>query len=148
MVEIKAIRTSNANIKDVFPDPVAVFVSATSGIGQATMEELAKATRRPTIYFAGRDVQKGAEITANLKKLNSNGIYHFIQLEALLMANVDRFCEEIKSKEKKIDMIVLSCGYLEFGGNPDCRRFCPANVSEVTDQEIQLPRTALPLWLH
>ena len=123
MVNVKYVRASNANIKSTYPDPIAVFVGATSGIGRGTLEQLVKNTNRPTIYFVGRSQKAGDEIQAELKKLNPNGIYHFISSECSLLANVDKVCEEIKSKEKRIDFIVVSCGYIDFGkpnGKYDC----------------------------
>ncbi|KAK8053326.1 hypothetical protein PG996_012627 [Apiospora saccharicola] len=53
MVSFEAIRASNAQISTaLLPGLVAVFVGATSGIGETTLKQLAKRAPQPRIYFS------------------------------------------------------------------------------------------------
>ena len=116
MVNIKDIRASNAAIRSTFADPVALFVGGTSGIGRSALEQLVKQTVRPTVYLVGRSQKAGDEIVQQAKQTNPQGTYHFISADVSLVANVDKVCEQIKAKEKKLDFMVLSCGYVDFTG--------------------------------
>lgn len=120
MVKIQDVRASNANIKSTFPNPVAVFIGATSGIGQNALEQLVENAVKPTIYLVGRSQKAGAEIVKNLNKSNPDGSYNFISSDVTLIANVDKVCSEIKLKEKKIDLLVLSPGYLAWYFDGKC----------------------------
>lgn len=44
------------------------------------------------------------------------------------MKNVDRVCEEIKAKEKKVDLLFLSPGHLAFGGREGVC-VCPSSAA-------------------
>ncbi len=119
MVPLPAIRASNASIKSHLPNPTALFVGGTSGIGLSTLEHLALNTTAPTIYLVGRSEAAGARIVEDLKtNINPAGTYEFIAADCTLLANVDRVCAEVKERlrGRKLDIIVLSCGYLSFGG--------------------------------
>jgi len=98
------------------PTPTALFVGATAGIGEATLKAFVQNTSSPTIYLVGRSQASADAILDDCRKMNTGGTYTFIRSDVSLLANVDSVCEEIKSKEKKLDLIVLSCGYLSFDG--------------------------------
>lgn len=117
MVKLPLIHTSNASIKSTYlPSPTAVFVGATAGIGEATLKSFVKNAESPTIYLVGRSQEAADRIFEECNTLNSGGKYTLIRSDVSLLSKVDTVCEEIKSKEKKIDLIVMSCGYLSFGG--------------------------------
>ncbi|KAE8373040.1 hypothetical protein BDV26DRAFT_297296 [Aspergillus bertholletiae] len=112
MVGISDVRKSNAALHSRDGDFVAVFVGGTSGIGEATAKELAKAIKKPTIHLVGRNQVAGSRILEELKAANPDGTFYFIQSDVSLLRNVDEACSEIKRKEKVIDLLFLSAGYL------------------------------------
>ncbi|KAE8315365.1 hypothetical protein BDV41DRAFT_185398 [Aspergillus transmontanensis] len=112
MVGINEVRKSNAALHAREGDFVAVFVGGTSGIGEATAKELAKAIKKPTIHLVGRNQAAGSRILEELKSANPDGTFHFIQSDVSLLRNVDEACSEIKQKEKAVDLLFLSTGHL------------------------------------
>lgn len=101
MVTLNQIHQSNALVNSYRSDYVAVFVGATSGIGETASKELAKEIKRPVIYLVGRNQATGSRILDELKKLNPEGSFHFIQGDVSLLRNVDGICDTIKSKERR-----------------------------------------------
>lgn len=117
MVSLKDVETANASIGATFPpEIVAVFVGATSGIGESTLLQFAKytTTLRPRVYFVGRSQEAGDRLVETCKKLNSNGQFSFIQADTSLIRNVDEICREIAKKEKYINILCMSSGTLLF----------------------------------
>ncbi|TVY14452.1 Oxidoreductase andH [Lachnellula arida] len=93
MVHLEAVQASNRSIASIFgPGLIAVFVGGTSGIGETTLK-----------------------IKAECKALNSDGEYIFIKKDTSLLRNVDLVCDEIKSKEKSINLLFLTVGTLQTG---------------------------------
>ncbi|KAG4423333.1 hypothetical protein IFR04_003567 [Cadophora malorum] len=118
MVSIKDIRKSNADFKssDQASGLVAVFVGSTSGIGMGSLKQFAKNAKAPKIYILGRSKKAAAPLLDEIQKSNPEGKYDFIETEISLIKNVDKACDEIKSKETKVDLVFTSPGYLAFGG--------------------------------
>jgi len=116
MVSLSAIQASNARIRTTLPPGlVAVFVGATSGIGEYTLKELARQAQRPRVHFAGRSQEAGTRIAAECSKINPEGEFNFIQADCSLLQNIDNVCRDIKAKEKAINLLFLSQGTLVFG---------------------------------
>lgn len=97
------------------PGLVAVFVGATSGIGETTLKQFAKHARQPRVYFVGRSQEAGDRIAAECKALNAEGEYIFVKADTSLIRNVDDVCRDIKSKEKSVNLLFLSTGTLALG---------------------------------
>lgn len=116
MVQIKDIRVSNAAFKASKVSLVAVFVGATSGIGLATLKLLAETTVTPTLYVLGRSKRAATPLLDDLAKINPQTTVNFIETEVSLIKNVDKVCEEIAAKEKKVDILFLSPGGISLGG--------------------------------
>jgi NADP-dependent 3-hydroxy acid dehydrogenase YdfG len=116
MVNIKDVRVSNAAFKASKPSVVAMFVGATSGIGLATAKHLAGASVDPTLYILGRSKLSATPLLNDLAQINPQATINFIETEISLIKNVDKACEEIVSKEKKVDLLFLSPGGVTFGG--------------------------------
>ncbi|KAH9221068.1 hypothetical protein DL95DRAFT_432874 [Leptodontidium sp. 2 PMI_412] len=118
MVSIKDVRKSNAAFKssDQASGLVAIFVGATSGIGMGSLKQFAKNAKAPKIYILGRSKSAATPLLNEIKTLNPEGTYDLIETEISLIRNVDKACDEIKSKEKKVDLVFVSPGYLAFGG--------------------------------
>ena len=115
MVSLSAVQSSNARISSTLsPGSVAVFVGATSGIGENSLKQFAKDSPAPRIYFVGRSQVAGDRIAGELKTLNKEGNYTFIKADVSLIKVVDDVCRNIKSKEKAINLLFLSQGSLVF----------------------------------
>lgn len=106
MVSLTEVQSSNSFIPSVLPPGlVAVFVGATSGIGETTLKQFAKYTRQARVYFIGRSQEAGDRITAECKELNKEGEYAFIRADVSLIKVVDDICRDIKSKEQAINLL-------------------------------------------
>ncbi|TVY29011.1 Oxidoreductase [Lachnellula hyalina] len=116
MVNIKDIAASNAAFKKANTGLVAVFVGATSGIGMGTLKQFAKNANSPTIYIVGRSQSAAKPLLDELSTSNPEAVLNFIETEVSLMKNVDKACDEIESKETKVDILFVSPGYLSFDG--------------------------------
>jgi NAD(P)-dependent dehydrogenase (short-subunit alcohol dehydrogenase family) len=110
MTSIKTVRASNAAIDlDKLPR-VAVFVGATSGIGKATLSLLLSKQTSIKVYIVGRNQSKNAELLDAFRQSNSKAEIVWIEAQVSLMAEVKRATDEIKRKEKSIDLLVQSAG--------------------------------------
>jgi NADP-dependent 3-hydroxy acid dehydrogenase YdfG len=118
MVNIKDVRKSNLAFKlsGHASGLVAVFVGATSGVGMGTLKQFAKYATAPKVYVIGRSKTGATPLLNELKALNPEATFAFIETEISLIKNVDLACDEIKSKEKKVDILFMSPGYLSFDG--------------------------------
>ncbi|TVY81536.1 Oxidoreductase andH, partial [Lachnellula suecica] len=118
MVNIKVIRASNNTFQNsnASSNLVAVFVGATSGIGMGALKAFTIHANAPSIHIIGRSKHAAQSLLDELSASNPQAKLNFIETEISLMKNVDGACEEIKAREKKVDVLVLSPGYLTFEG--------------------------------
>ena len=132
MVNIEAVRASNATLKNLKPGLVGVFgmlnheitigrliyaiVGGTSGIGESTLRAFVKHTVSPRVYIVGRSEEAANKIKEDVQKLNDQANIHFIKTDASLLRNVDSACKDIQAKENKVNILVLSSGYLTLKG--------------------------------
>ena len=113
MVSLRDVQSSNSRIASALPRGlVAVFVGATSGVGETSLKQFAKHARQPRVYFIGRSQEAGERIAAECKALNSEGEYIFIQADTSLIRTIDDICQEVKSKEEAVNLLFLSTGSL------------------------------------
>jgi NADP-dependent 3-hydroxy acid dehydrogenase YdfG len=115
MVNLKQVKASNNGLKNTTSGLTAVFIGATSGIGMGAVKKFAQNTISPVVYLAGRSKSSAGPLLAELKSLNPEGNFIFIEAEVSLLKEVDKVCDEIKSKEQKIDLLFLSAGMLRTG---------------------------------
>ncbi|KAF7677539.1 hypothetical protein GT037_004398 [Alternaria burnsii] len=116
MVAIDVVRAHNASLKSLPPNLVAVFVGGTSGIGFFTAREFVRNTTSPHVYLIGRNATEAGKIMEELSSINSSSQISFIQKDLSLLKNVDEACSEIKSKEKQVNILFMTCGYLTVQG--------------------------------
>ena len=117
MVSIKDVRISNSTFKATSePGLVAIFVGATSGIGLGALKQFSKLAKAPKVYIIGRSKKAATPLLEELQASNPNATFHFIETEISLIKNVDSACEEIKKNEKKLDILIMTPGYLTWGG--------------------------------
>ena len=112
MVRLHDVQASNSSLASALPGLVAVFVGATSGIGEFTLKQFAKHARKPRVYFIGRSQEAGDRIAAECTESNSEGKFIFIKADTSLLRNVDDVCRDIISKEQSINILFLSAGTL------------------------------------
>ena len=113
MVALSEVQSSNSRIVSALPaNLVAVFIGGTSGIGEYTLKQFAKHAHQPRIYIVGRSQEAADRITAECRKTNAEGQYIFILADTSLIRNVDDVCQEIRSKEKAVNVLFLSTGTL------------------------------------
>ncbi|CEI41403.1 hypothetical protein FVEN_g3608 [Fusarium venenatum] len=113
MVSLSNIHQTNASAASKLPPGlVAVFAGATAGIGETALKAFAKHAPRPKIYFIGRSQEAGDRLQIELKDLNPEGSYVFIQKDMSLLKNADEVCRDIKSKETALNVLFMSQGTL------------------------------------
>lgn len=104
------VQASNATISSLPPGLVAVFVGATSGIGEAALKEFVKNAKKPKCYLVGRSEQAANRIIGECKSINSDAHVVFMQADVSLIREVDRLCEDIKGMEDTVNILFLSAG--------------------------------------
>jgi NADP-dependent 3-hydroxy acid dehydrogenase YdfG len=115
MVTLDIVQSSNSHISSSLPEKlVAVFVGATSGIGEITLKKFAKYTLKPRVYFIGRSQEAGERIEVQCREINPAGEFTFIKADVSLIRVIDSVCETIKAKEKSINILFLSSGVITF----------------------------------
>ena len=115
MVSLPDVQSSNAQIAGTLPGLVAVFVGATSGIGEYALKEFARHAQKPRVYFVGRSQEAADRIAEECHELNPDGEFTFIQADVGLLSSVDDVCRQIMNKEKTINLLFLTCGSALFG---------------------------------
>lgn len=120
MVAISVIKESNANVlPSALPSGlVAVFLGATSGIGQATLKQFIVATKHksPRVYVVGRSASAVYQQLADLRQLNPSATIEFVEQDVSLVRNVDPAVNQIKQRETKVDLLFLSVGFVSVQG--------------------------------
>ena len=116
MVSVKDVRISNSSFAAKSHGMVVLFVGGTSGIGKGTLKQFAKYAKAPTVYIVGRSEISATPLLNELKTLNPEGTFIFVESEISLIKNVDTVCQQIKEKQQKLDLVFLSPGYLSFEG--------------------------------
>lgn len=115
MVTLDQVHASNAEISKSLPaEVVGVFVGATSGIGEAGLKEFVSQAKQPKCYLVGRSEQAATRIIDECKTLNPDARVIFMRADVSLVKEVDKLCENIKSKENTINVLFLSAGSVEF----------------------------------
>jgi NAD(P)-dependent dehydrogenase (short-subunit alcohol dehydrogenase family) len=118
-VHITTVRDANAGLLSQNTSRVALFIGATNGIGSSALWSFIRHFYAPRVYVVGRFKAKASPLLDGLAALNSNATITFIEKEISLLQNVKSVCEEIKQREKSLDLLYMSAGYLAFG-EPQC----------------------------
>lgn len=132
MVTLSQVHASNAQITASLPvELIAVFVGATSGIGEAALKEFVSQTKRPKCYLVGRSEQAATRIIEECKTLNQDAHIVFMRADTSLVKEADRLCEDIKSREDAINILFLSAGAAVFDRQssfaPSCTSLVPVS---------------------
>ncbi|KAH9844664.1 Oxidoreductase lepF [Teratosphaeria destructans] len=117
MIPYQHVISFNERIRQTVPSGlVALFVGATSGIGQAVLQILGARLPNASVYVVGRSEAMFASDINRLRVLNPEAKIVFLEAQVSLLREVDRVCEQILTSEEKLDLLYMSPGYLGFGG--------------------------------
>ncbi|KAI0783745.1 hypothetical protein C8Q75DRAFT_781813 [Abortiporus biennis] len=99
--------------------PIALFIGATSGIGQATAEAFARATKgNAHIIICGRNRIAGEATIAQFPKpTSSDAIHEFIECDVSLMKNVQHITDSLISRLPKLNYLLVSQGIFTMRGS-------------------------------
>lgn len=115
MVSRQTILDSNLNANAI-TGLVCVFVGGTDGIGESTVRELFKRTTAPRAYVLARSIDKGTELCRELMESSPGSEAIFLKIDISLLRDVDAICAEIQRREKKINVLFLTAGYMSLKG--------------------------------
>lgn len=131
MVALKVINENNTSLLARIPNPIAVFVGATNGIGLSTLKALLIHTVSPIIYIIGRSEKNLTSlIEAQLQPLNTNAKFHpIIAKDLTLISSAEDAVQQILSTPglKRIDLLIMSPGFLDFS-----RQLSPEGIDRLT----------------
>lgn len=116
MVTIDEIKKANAIENPSQENLVAVFVGATSGIGEGTLRAFAQHIQNPTVYIIGRSKPKASSLLSELRETNARGTFIFIEGDVSKLRECDRVCAEIKRQTPSINLLFQSQGYVSYSG--------------------------------
>ncbi|THW42694.1 hypothetical protein D6D21_05722 [Aureobasidium pullulans] len=138
----------------------AVFVGATSGIGEYTIRSLAahygKSTQGLCLFLVGRNRTAASAILSDCRKLCPSGEFHFVQASDLsLIRDVDVACEEIKKLVDEsgaskgavacIDLLVMSHADFHIGGRRETSEGLDKTMSMLYYSRMRFTTNLLPL---
>lgn len=118
MVSLDIVEKSNSQVGNLPEKLVALFVGGTSGIGRSILENLATKARSPQIYSIARpqSAPSHQEFLDSLRQKNPSGNYQLIKADHTLLSDIDRAVEVVVKNEEKLDILVLSTGFIPFDG--------------------------------
>lgn len=124
LASLAAIRAANAAcIHSSSQPPVAVFIGATSGIGEWMARIFAEHTKgNSNIVIVGRNRAAAERIFASMPKPPpGNGIAarEFVQCDVSLMKNVQAATQHILLRYPKINYLVMSPGLMTLAGRDE-----------------------------
>ena len=116
MVVLEAVRASNRSLRTALPGITALFVGGTSGIGQSTLRQLAITADKPNAYIIGRSETNAVPFLAELRQINPEGNFNFIEADVSRIRSVDEACKEIMQREKKLNLLFMTPGGISLSG--------------------------------
>lgn len=148
MVTLKVITDNNASLLTKTPNPTAVFVGATNGIGLSTLKALLLHTASPTIYIIGRsEPNLTSLIDTQLQRLNAKATFHpIIAKDLTLISSAEKAAQKILSSPgiTHIDLLIMSPGFIDF-----TRQMSPEGIDRLTSiryyARTRILTTILPL---
>lgn len=116
MASLDIVRKSNGSLSSTVPRVVALFVGGSSGIGRSTLRQLALNAEAPTAYIVGRSESNATPLLKELRQINPRGSFNFIEADVSLISNVDKACEDIRKREKALNLLFMTPGGLSLVG--------------------------------
>ncbi|KAL0941506.1 short-chain dehydrogenase reductase [Colletotrichum truncatum] len=147
MVALKLVQQSNARLTSLPKGAVALFIGATSGIGQSALQNFAKHVPSPRIYTVARPQSAPSHeaLLDDLRKSSPGGTYTLITADVSLISEVDRVVEEITRTETKLDFLVMSAGFMAFEGRVDTREGLDPSMTTRYYSRLRAVSRLLPL---
>ena len=120
-------------------------MGGTSGIGESTAREFIRHTFKPRVYLVGRNAEQAASLKTEFQQINPESSVQFIQNDVSILRNVDKVCDEIKSKEDKINLLVLSAGIMTAKGRDETIEGLDKKLSLHYYSRLRFAQNLLPL---
>lgn len=150
MVSLQTVRQSNARLANLPPGLVVLFLGATSGIGQAALQHFAQHARAPHIYTVARPASVAAHenLLASLRQSHPSGTYNLITADVSLVSEIDKVVQAIRQQETKLDILVMSAGFMAFEGRKDTREGLDPSMTTRYYSRLRAVQQLLPLLNH
>ncbi|EPE31137.1 NAD(P)-binding Rossmann-fold containing protein [Glarea lozoyensis ATCC 20868] len=145
MVSLDLIHASNAQLRELGPGLVALFVGGTSGIGEYTLKAFVQNTISPRVYLIGRSAPAAERIIQECQILNKDGKVEFLPANVSELGEVDRVCKEIMKKESKINLLVQSQGNMAMSGRDESHEGIDKKMSLSYYSRMRFINNLLPL---
>ncbi len=147
MVALSDIHLNNTSLLTPGSGPTVALLGATGGIGLATLHAILRNTSSPIIYLVTRNAARASTLIATAQKLNTSAKIIPIETGDLtLVRDAEKAAKQIASKADRLDMLVMSPGYLSFASAPD---FSPEGIDRITSirfhARMRFLLTLLPL---
>ncbi|KIW94019.1 uncharacterized protein Z519_05335 [Cladophialophora bantiana CBS 173.52] len=148
MVSLADIQLNNTSLLTPGSGPVCALVGCTSGIGLATLHATLRYTSSPTVFLVGRGGSARLEaLVAEVQGWNASA--HLVPVVAedlTLVACAQHAAAVIASKASRLDLLIMSPGYLSLSAAPDVS---PEGLDRVTSiryhARMRILLTLLPL---
>jgi len=146
MVSYHQIQITAPLLKDALPPGlISLFIGATSGIGESTLKHLAQVATRPRIYIVGRKAAAAAPLLAYLRQVNPEGEFKFLERDISLIKEVDMVARWVKRNEERLDLMLLSAGYIPYSGRHETTERLDASMTTRCYSRIRAIQLLLPL---
>lgn len=121
MVSLQIVQHSNSAIANLPRGLVALFIGATSGIGQGALEQFARYAPSARLYTVARPASAVShkKLLNQLRELNPTLSYNLITADHSLISEINNVVAVIKQKETKLDFLIMSPGFIAFEGRKD-----------------------------
>ncbi|KAK9781313.1 putative NAD(P)-binding domain-containing protein [Seiridium cardinale] len=147
MVSLKVVQQSNAQVANLPRGLVALFIGATSGIGESALQHFAQHAPAPRIYTVARPSTAASheKLISSLRVSKPEGTYKLITADVSLVAEIDKVVKAVVDKETKIDFLVMSAGFMAFEGRKDTREGLDPSMSTRYYSRLRAVEQVLPL---
>ncbi|KAM0555875.1 hypothetical protein ACHAPJ_006277 [Fusarium lateritium] len=147
MVSIQTVKQANAGIASLPKGLVAMFIGATSGIGQSALQQFAQLAPAPRIYTVARPqtAPSHESLLAKLKQSSPEGSYNLITADVSLISEVSKAVKVVKQNETKVDILFLSAGFMPFQGRQDTSEGLDSSMTTRYYSRLRAVEQLLPL---
>ncbi|KAK7419214.1 hypothetical protein QQZ08_010926 [Neonectria magnoliae] len=147
MVTLQTIQQSNASVATLPPGLVALFIGATSGIGQSTLQHFAQHASSPRIYTVARPqtATSHEKFLASLRQSNPSSSYSLITADHTLVSDIDKVVAAIKEKETKLDILFMSTASFAFEERDNTAEGLDSNMATRYYTRLRAVQQLLPL---
>ncbi|KAF4635675.1 hypothetical protein G7Y89_g2408 [Cudoniella acicularis] len=147
MVSLQTVQQSNARLATLPQGLVALFIGATSGIGQSALQHFAQHASSPRIYTVARPatVVSHENLLTSLRQSNPTGTYNLITADVSLVSEIDKVVNAISQKETRVDILFMSAGFMAFEGRKDTREGLDPSMTTRYYSRLRAVQQLLPL---